>query len=29
MINLEPIIGKDLIELATLDGWQAIVKKGE
>ena len=27
--NLEPIIGKDLIELATLDGWQAIVKRGE
>jgi hypothetical protein len=27
--NLEPIDGKDLIELATLDGWQAIVKKGE
>lgn len=27
--NLEPIEGKDLIELATLDGWQAIVKKGE
>ena len=27
--NLAPIIGKDLIELATLDGWQAIVQKGE
>ena len=27
--NLEPILGKDLIELATLDGWQAIVKKNE